>query len=217
MLHAACCMLCTTRLTGSSNDTANVQDNVLAGDPVGQVAVDADEHVLGLGLGQRRGGQDVLHLRGSDPEGHGAKGPVRGGVAVAADGRAARQGEALLGADDVDDALPLVGHAEVLEAEILDVLLELQHLGPGGRLLDEGLDADEVGPVGRRDVVIDGDQGAVGPPHAAAGEAEALKGLGGRHLHCIALHCKQIEKMHADNMDIILERTNETDTHERVS
>ena len=39
------------------------------------------------------------------PEGERAKGAVSGGVAVAADDRHARLGEAELGADDVDDSL----------------------------------------------------------------------------------------------------------------
>ncbi len=51
-----------------------------------------------------------------------AEGAMRRGVAVAADDRRAGQREALLGADDVDDALADVELVEVLDAEVLGVL-----------------------------------------------------------------------------------------------
>ena len=50
----------------------------------------------------------MLDLGGADAVGQRAEGAVRRGVAVAADDGRARQREALLGADDVDDALALV-------------------------------------------------------------------------------------------------------------
>ena len=53
--------------------------------------------------------QDVLDLAGADAEGQGPEGAVGAGVAVAADDRQAGQGQAQLGADDVDD--PLVAAA----------------------------------------------------------------------------------------------------------
>src|SRR3546814_4212497 len=43
---------------------------------------------------------------------------MRCGVAVAADQRGARQGEALLRADDVDDAVTRVGEMKQLDAEL---------------------------------------------------------------------------------------------------
>ena len=53
---------------------------------------------------------------------------MRGGVAVSADGGRARDGEALLGPDDVHHALPLVAHAKVGQVERLNVRLEREHL-----------------------------------------------------------------------------------------
>ena len=47
----------------------------------------------------------MLDLAGADAEGQRAERAVRRGMAVAADQRGARQGEALLGPDDMDDAL----------------------------------------------------------------------------------------------------------------
>ena len=119
-------------------------------------------------------------------EGEGAEGAVGGGVRVAADAGRAGQREALLGPDDVHDALALVGHAEVLDAEVLDVPLERLHLGPRRDVGQEGLDG--LGPrvegvaVRRRHVVVHRRERAVGPPHGPAGEAQALEGLRRRHL-----------------------------------
>ncbi len=78
--------------------------------PSGERAVDRDAHVLGRLLQQRLGRQHVLDLGGADAEGERAEGAVRRGVAVAADDGHAGQGEALLRADDVDDALARVVH-----------------------------------------------------------------------------------------------------------
>ncbi len=93
------------------------QDDVLAGDAVGQLAVDHRAHVLGLLLDQRLRRQHVLDFRGADAVGQRAERAMRRGVAVAADDGGAGQREALLGADDVDDALALVELVEIFDAE----------------------------------------------------------------------------------------------------
>ena len=98
------------------------EDDVLGADAGRQRAVDGDAHVLRLLLDQRLGGEHMLDLRGADAVGERAEGAVRRGVAVAADDGHAGQGEALLGADDVDDALALVALVEILDAEIAGVL-----------------------------------------------------------------------------------------------
>ena len=77
----------------------------LAVTPGGQVALHRDGHRLRPALGEGLGGEHVLDLAGADAEGQGAEGAVGRRVAVAADDRHARLGEALLGTDDVDDAL----------------------------------------------------------------------------------------------------------------
>ena len=83
------------------------EDDVLRGDAVRQFAVDHRAHVLRLLLDQRLRRQHVLDFGRADAVGERAERAMRRGVAVAAHDRRAGQGEALLGADDVDDALAL--------------------------------------------------------------------------------------------------------------
>ena len=90
--------------------------------PGGSCAVDGDAHVLRLLLDQRLRGEHVLDLGGADAVRERAERAVRRGMAVAADDRRARQGEALLRPDDVDDALAVVELVEVLDAELARVL-----------------------------------------------------------------------------------------------
>ena len=82
----------------------------LAVTPAGRSPSTVTAMVPGPVLGQGLGGEHVLDLAGADAEGQGAERAVGGGVAVAADDGHARLGEALLGADDVDDALAGVAH-----------------------------------------------------------------------------------------------------------
>ena len=107
------------------------EDDVLGRDAVGELAVDRHAHPLRPRLRQRLGGQNVLDLAGADAEGERAERAVRRGVAVAAHDRHARQRAALLGSDDVDDALPGIAHREVDDAELRGVLA--QHLDLAGR------------------------------------------------------------------------------------
>ncbi len=81
------------------------EDDVLGGDAGRQPPVHLDEHVLRLGLDQRLGGEHVLDLGRADAVRQRPEGAMRRGVAVAAHDGGAGQREALLGADDVDDAL----------------------------------------------------------------------------------------------------------------
>ena len=125
--------------------------------------------VFGPHLGQRLGGQHVLDLAGADAEGQRAEGAVGRGVAVAADDRHAGLGPALLGPDDVDDALVGVAHRVAGDAELGGVVVEDLELlgrdGVGHRLVD----------VGGRDVVVGRRHGQVGPAHACARPAAARR------------------------------------------
>ena len=64
----------------------------------------------------------MLDLGGADAVRQRSECAVGRGVAVAADDRGAGQRKALLGADDMDDALTLVELVVVFDAEILAVL-----------------------------------------------------------------------------------------------
>ena len=101
---------------------------------------------------------------------------VRRGVAVAADDGGAGQRKALLGADDVDDALALVELVVIFDAEFLGVLRHHPHL----------LDALRIrigfGAVGGRDVVVDHGQRLLRRANLAARRAQALEGLRRGHL-----------------------------------
>src|SRR6185312_16913195 len=96
--------------------------DVLGGDAFGQSAVDAHEHVLRLLLNQRLGGEHVLHLGSADAMRESAKSAMRRGMTVAADYGRAGEGEALLRADHVDDALAAVALVVIFDAEIARVL-----------------------------------------------------------------------------------------------
>ena len=83
-----------------------IKNHVLGRDTRAKLAVDAKLERLGLRLQQRLRGQDVLDFAGADAERERTERAVSRGVAIAADDRHAGLRVALLGADDVDDALP---------------------------------------------------------------------------------------------------------------
>ncbi len=160
----------TARRAGGADDR---ERDVLGGDARAQRAGDLDAHVLRLALDQGLRRQHVLDLGGADAVGQRAERPVGRGVAVAAHDRHARQGPALLGADDVHDALPHVADRVVVDAE----------LGGGGvERLD--LDAavlvlDPLGAVERGGhVVVGHGDGLAGRADLPARQAQPLEGLG---------------------------------------
>ena len=118
----------------------------------------------------------MLDLGGADAVGERAKGAVGRGVAVAADDRRARQGEALLGPDDVDDALPRIELVVIFNAEFARVLGELLDLLAALRI------GDAASAVGRLDVVVDDGERLFRRAHFASAHAQALEGLRARHL-----------------------------------
>ena len=118
----------------------------------------------------------MLDLGGADAVGERAERAVRRGVAVAAHQRDAGQREALLGADDVADALADVELVEIFEAEQLGVLGEIGDLR---RALRIGV--GQVAVRGRH-VVVDHHQRLLGRAHLAAGQPQAFERLRARHL-----------------------------------
>ena len=87
----------------------------------------------------------------------------------------AGQREALLGADDVDDALAAVELVVIFDAEFARVLGELLDLQPALRI------GDALAAVGRLDVVVDDGERLLRRAHLAAGQAQAFERLRARH------------------------------------
>ena len=100
------------------------------------VAGQFDLHRLGARLAQALGGHDRRLLAGADAESQRAESAVRGGVAVAADQRGARQGEALLRPDDMDDALIRAIQRHIGHAEFGDIGLQFGDLRARQRIGD---------------------------------------------------------------------------------
>ena len=113
----------------------------------------------------------MLDLSGADAERQRPEGTVRRGVAVAADQRRAGQGEALLGADDVDDTLADVVHVEQLDAELGAVLGQCLNLDAAVLVVDA------LGAVGGRHVVVGDRQRQVRAAHLAPSGAQPLERL----------------------------------------
>jgi hypothetical protein len=118
----------------------------------------------------------VLDLRCADAVGERAESAMRGGVTVTAHQRDARQREALLRPDDVDDALPLIELVVIFEVEELGVLGEIGDLR---RALRIGIG---LGAVGGGHVVVDHQQRLFRRAHLAAREPQPLERLRARHL-----------------------------------
>ncbi len=155
-----------------AEEADDVEDDVLGIDAGAQAAVHVDAADLHFAQGHGLGGEDVAHLRRADAEGDGAEGAVRGSVAVSAGDGGAGLGDALLGADDVDDALPAAAEAEVGDAELPGVFVQLLDHGFG-----EGVGEGGLLVVGGHDVVHGG-EGAVGVGDFESEIAEHAEGLG---------------------------------------
>jgi len=108
-------------------------------------------------------------------EGQGREGAVGAGMGVAAHQGHARQGEALLGTDDVDDALADIVHGELGETELGAVGIQGLHLGTRDRIGD-ALVAGDGGHV-----VIRRRQHRGNAPELAASHLQTLEGLRAGH------------------------------------
>src|SRR5262249_47966580 len=167
------------RVTGAARgaDLADDgEDGVLGGAAGRQLAVAARPHVLRFLLDQRLGREHVLDFRRADAVGERPERAMGRGVAVAAHDGRARQGEALLRADDVNDALAAIELIVIFDAEQLGVL------GEGGDLAGALRIVDALGTVRGRNVVIDDRERLFRRAHASARDAQALERLRRGHL-----------------------------------
>src|ERR1019366_8258279 len=152
------------------------EDDVLGGNARAEAAFHPPLEGLRLALQHALRGQHLLDFAGADAESQHAERAVGGGVAVAADHGHAGLGESQFGADHVDDALLAAVHAEAAYAELGAVGFELIELFQRD-LIEDGQRA-----VRRRNAVVGGGDGEIGTPHLEAALAQALEGLGRRHL-----------------------------------
>ena len=136
----------------------------------------------------------MLDLAGADAMRERTERTVGRRMAVAAHDGRARQREALLGSDDVDNALAAVELIEILDSELPRVLR--QRIDLDARL---GV-GDAFAPVAGRDIVVDHRQRLLRRADGAAGQAKTLEGLRARHLmHEVAV---DIEKAGAVRLPV---------------
>ena len=114
----------------------------------------------------------MFDFAGANPESQCAEGAVSGRVAIAADDRHARLGQAQLGANDVHDALPRIVEIVQPNAELPAILAERVDL-----LLRDGV-GNRQPPIGGRNIVVRRGRGQLGPADFAPAQAQALEGLG---------------------------------------
>ena len=118
----------------------------------------------------------MLNLRGADAVRQCTKCAVGGGMRVAADNGHARQGCALLRADNVNDALTHVIHLEFEDAEVVTVLIQGFHLN-ARHFIRDGFQTALALCLGSRHVVIRGRDIGVDAPRFAASQSQPFKRL----------------------------------------
>ena len=148
------------------------QDDVLDGNGDGQRPGQGHAHALLLPLAEHLRRQHAFAFARPDAERDGAERAVGAGMTVAAHQGNAGQGEAELGADDVDDAVAPVAERNIGDAEALAV-------GPQPLDLARGL-AVRKRPVAelRRHGMVRHGQVRVGPPHLTCRAARPAKACG---------------------------------------
>ena len=151
------------------------ENHVLRGYAARERTLDAHAHVLHLARHEALRCENVLDFRGADAVREAGKSAMRAGVRIAAHDRHARQGRALLGADDMHDALAPVEEREVdLRAEVADVRVERLDLQLGERVADA---FHALIPPGRRRVVVGGGDHRVHAPGLAPRDFQPFVGL----------------------------------------
>jgi hypothetical protein len=169
-----------TRAPGSADLADQVQDHVLGRHARMARALEGDAQALGLALDQRLRRQHMDHLGGADAEGDGAHAAMRAGVAVAAHQQGAGQGNALLGPDDVDDALAGLTEIEELDAPALGFAA---HVVQPLRIRFQRV----VGAAGLgRDDMVEGGEGEVGVAHRLAGALDHGEAAAAAVMHQMA-------------------------------
>src|ERR1700733_12534441 len=118
----------------------------------------------------------MLDIARTDAEGERAERAMRGGVRVTADDRRARQGPALLGPHNVDDALTNIVHREIFDTKFPRIGFESCDLMRGFRICNARR------AVRRRHIVVRNGQREIGTADFAAGCAQTFERLRTRYL-----------------------------------
>jgi hypothetical protein len=117
-----------------------VEDDILASDTGVQFSVDLNAHIF-TPFGQKSlGRQNMFDFTGSNAKGQGTKGTMSRSVTVTADNGGAREGEPLLGSDNVHDTLAAIVKTKVCQTKVLHIFFESSTLKTGICLLDESFD-----------------------------------------------------------------------------
>ena len=147
-----------------------MKDHILGVDSGAEVAIDFDAADFeGLECECLRS-QHIAHLRGADAKSDRAEGSVCGGVRIAAGDRGARLGDALLGADHMDDALFARREVEISDAEVIGIFAQRLHHFRGERVLRRVL-------IDGRHDVVDSRKSALRELHLEAEVAQHPEGL----------------------------------------
>ena len=162
------------------------QNDILGMHAGRQSAVDRDTHIPRLGLPQRLGCQHVGDLGGADAEGERAHRPMRRRVAVAAHDDHSGLAEALLGPDDMHDALPAIVEAEQSDAGRACVNLQVLDHRPAVRLVDRG-----EASARRCHVVVGCRERAIGAAHGQVSLRKHAKGVARPVMHEVAVDVQQ--------------------------
>jgi hypothetical protein len=101
----------------------DVEDDIFAADTGRKLAINLYSHILTPLSDDSLRGKNVFDLRCANAECQSAKCAMSRSMAVAADYGRARESEALLRANDMDNALPIVAQSEVCKTEVFYILL----------------------------------------------------------------------------------------------
>ena len=163
------------RATSGADFANNGQNDVFGGSPWGKLAIHLHQHVLGFFLNERLGCQHMLHFRRTNAMRQGTESAMGGGVAIAAHNGGAGQGEALFGANHMDNALPLVALMEIFNAEFGRIGRQRFHLNPAFGL------GNTLGTIGCGNIMVHHGERLFRMRHAATRHAKPLKGLRAGH------------------------------------
>ncbi len=187
--------------TGSPDLTDHVQDQVFGGTAKRQLAVHLDQHAFAFLHQQGLGGQRVLNFRSADTKGQGTYRTVRAGVRVTTNHGHARQGSALLGANNVHNALTHIVHAELGNAKFFAVGVQGINLQTRDRVCNTVLAG------GGGNVVVRHSQVGTDAPRLAAGQCQTFKGLGAGHfMQQVAINVDQTGAIRVLMHDVFVEQ-----------